>query len=93
MERIKAALENLDAAIDALVAAQERRHKDVEKIIEARAAKRVKAAAETAERALKQAQSREAYAAQRENRQREITGLVAGRLDDAIVRLEHIINN
>lgn len=93
MERIKTALENLDLAIDGLEAAYERHGKQLEKIVEGRAAKRVKAAAETAERALKQAQSREAQASAREGKQRELTGMVATRLDDAIVRLEQIIRN
>lgn len=78
-------------AIDGLVDAFERRNKDLERIVEARAAKRVKAASETAERAIKQAQQREMQAANSVGKQKEISGLVAGRLDQAIIRLEKII--
>ena len=52
VERLRAALENLDQAIDMAENALQRRNKDFEKIVEAKAAKRVKAATETAERAL-----------------------------------------
>lgn len=98
MDRLKTALENLDGAIDGLADALARRQKELDKVIEARAAKRVKAASETAERALKQAQQRETQATvkerealTRESKQRELTALVAGRLDDAIIRLEKIV--
>ncbi|MDX1921833.1 MAG: hypothetical protein SFW65_01710 [Alphaproteobacteria bacterium] len=105
MDRLKAALENLDQSIDGLVDALARRQKELDKVIEARAAKRVKAANETAERALKQAQQRESQAVAnerealtkereavtRESKQRELTSLVASRLDQAIVRLEKIV--
>lgn len=91
MERLRAALENLDQAIDMAEEALQRRNKDFEKVVETRAAKRVKAATETAERALKQARDREAEAAAREGKQRELTGVVAGRLDHAIGRLARLV--
>ena len=105
MDRLKTALENLDGSIDGLVEAMARRQKELDKVIEARAAKRVKAASETAERALKQAQQRETQAVTRESqaitkekealtresKQRELTAMVAGRLDEAIFRLEKIV--
>lgn len=105
MERLRAALENLDQAIDMAENALSRRQKDLEKMIDARAEKRVKAATETAERALKQAREREADAlarekdastrekdaSARETRQRELTARVAGRLDDAIVRIGRMV--
>ncbi len=106
MDRLKTALEHLDESIDGLVEVLARRQKDLDKVIEARAAKRVKAASETAERALKQAQQRETQAVARESqatvkekdaivretRQRELTAMVASRLDDAIIRLEKIVS-
>jgi hypothetical protein len=91
VERLRQALENLDQAIDAAEDAIARRNKDFEKIVEGRAAKRVKAATETAERALKQARDREQEATTREGKQRELTGVVAGRLDDAIGRLARLV--
>jgi len=98
LDRLKIALENLDGSIDGLVEALSRRQKELDKFIEARAAKRVKAASETAERALKQAQQRETQATvkerealTRESKQRELTALVANRLDEAIIRLEKIV--
>ncbi len=71
--------------------ALDRRHKELEKVVEAKAAKRVKAATETAERALRQARERETEASTRETRQRDITATVASRLDDAIGRLQRIV--
>lgn len=91
MERLKAALEQLDGAIDGLAYALEARSKNLERVIEERAIKRVKSATETADRALKQAQQREAQAASREAKQKEVTGHVASRLDQAIMRLEKIV--
>jgi hypothetical protein len=98
VERLRAALENLDEAIDMAENAAQRRHKELEKIIDARAEKRVKAATETAERALRQAREREAEAVSREkealaraDKQRDVSGFVATRLDDAIIRLEHMV--
>lgn len=98
MDRLKTALENLDQSIDGLVDALACRQKELDKVIEARAAKRVKAASETAERALRQAQQRETQAVakekeaiMREGKQRELTNMVAHRLDDAIIRLEKIV--
>lgn len=91
MERLRAALENLDQAIDLAEEALQHRNKELEKTVEARAAKRVKAATETAERALKQARDRETEAVTRESKQRELTGIVANRLDNAIGRLTKLV--
>ena len=95
MERLRAALENMDQAIDGLSLALEKRNKEFDRVVEARANKRVKAATETAERALKQAQQKETQAIEKEvlarahiHKQKEITGVVASRLDQAIERLE-----
>lgn len=93
VERLKAALEHLDGAIDGLALALEKRSKGLERVIEERAAKRVKTATDTADRALKQAQQREAQAAAREAKQKEVTGHVASRLDQAILRLEKIVGS
>ena len=91
MERLKTALEQLDVAIDGLYEAHSLRNKELDNIIEQRAVKRVRAASETAERAVKQAQQREASAVAKASKQQELTGMVANKLDQAIVRLERII--
>ncbi len=91
MERLRTALENLDQAIDMAENALSRRQKELDKVIDARAEKRVKAATETAERALRQARDREGDAVNREKKQRDVTGKVASRLDDAILRLERLV--
>ncbi len=83
MERLKAALENLDQAIDMAESSLERRNKSLDRIVEEKAVKRIKMATDTADKALRQVRGTEA-------KQREVTGIVAGRLDQAISRLEKI---
>lgn len=91
MDRLRAALEHLDGAIDTLALALEKRAKNVDAVVEQRANKRVKAATETAERALKQAQQKESQALAQVSKQKEVTHHVASRLDQAILRLEKIV--
>jgi hypothetical protein len=90
VERLKAALENLDQAIDMAEASLERRNKALDRIVEEKSVKRIKVATDTADRALRQARHNEEIANERSARQRELTGAVAGRLDHAILRLEKI---
>jgi hypothetical protein len=90
VDRLKAALENLDQAIDMAESALERRNNALDRVVEERAAKRVRVAVDTAERALNQARQGEARASERAVRQHEVTNIVAGRLDQAIMRLEKI---
>jgi hypothetical protein len=60
-------------------------------VVEIKASKRVKSATETAERALKQAQQKETQALERESKQRDVTRIVASRLDSAIARIEQMV--
>lgn len=91
MERLKAALEHLDIVIDGLYESLDRRNKNLEQVVDQRAGKRLKAASETAERAVKQAQQREAQATAKMTKQQELTSIVTQRLDQAIMRLEKIM--
>ncbi len=84
MERLRAALENLDQAIDMAESALERRNKSLDRIVEEKALKRIKTASDTADNALRQARSRE-------SKSREAANAVAGRLDQAILRLEKMV--
>lgn len=93
MDRLKSALEQLDASIDHLAGAVAKRDKHIDRLVEDRAAKRVRQASETADRALKQAKSREDQALSREKKQKDITGMVASQLDRAIHRLEKIVGS
>ncbi|MBI3419792.1 MAG: hypothetical protein HY053_06645 [Proteobacteria bacterium] len=93
VERLKAALENLDEAIDMAESALERRSKAFDRIVEEKASKRVKAAAETADRALRQARQNETQNAERANKQRDVADTVAGRLDQMIMRLEKMVGS
>ncbi len=90
MERLKAALENLDQAIDMAEAALERRARNLDHIVEKKAERRVRAATDTAERALRQARQGESAAEARVTKQGEIAGIVAGKLDQAISRIERL---
>ncbi|HVY13403.1 MAG TPA: hypothetical protein VHB73_07565 [Alphaproteobacteria bacterium] len=87
---MKSALENLDQAIDMAESSLERRNKAMERVVEEKASKRVKAATDTADRALRQARQNETAAVERAAKQSELTALVAGRLDQAIMRIEKI---
>lgn len=88
MERLKAALENLDQAIDMAESSLERRNKAFDRIVEDRATKRIKVATDMADQALRQARQNEEAAVERAGKQRDVTRMVSGKLDQAIMRLE-----
>jgi predicted 2-oxoglutarate/Fe(II)-dependent dioxygenase YbiX len=93
MDRLKSALENLDQAIDMAESALDRQGKTIARMVEDEAVRRVKAAMDTAEQTLMQAQQGERRALERAGRQKETTNIVARRLDQAIMRLEKMVGD